>query len=332
MKKAGILVATLCLILIGGSIFFIFYGRAHRTTEATTRQPLEMAGNIEVKEVDVNVKVPGRVSSIRVEEGDEVAAGDELAVLEADNIEAKADLARAAMEAANAQYQKARNGARPQQLQQAKDLMDQAKAGYDLAKTTNDRLEYLYREGVLPKQKLDISRTELEVYRKKYNSAKEQYDMVKEGAQKEDVTSAGALVKQAQAAYEEVQSYLKDATVKAPIDGIITAKNVEPGELVSTGMPVVTISNLRDAWVEVKVQETAIAKLKLGQVIPIRVPAYPGKKFYGKVTFIGSKPSYATEKATQEKGDQDIVAYAVKLKIANDDMQLHPGMTALIKL
>jgi HlyD family secretion protein len=331
MKTAGKIIGVIGVILVVGIGLFLFLN--HCTTVAKAPdQPLEITGSVAVKETDVNVKVPGKVLSIMVDEGQEVTAGEVIAKLEADNIEAKADLTNAVIEAATAQYQKAKNGARPQQLEQAKNLVEQAKAAYDLAKVTYNRLNGLYKEGVLPRQKLDMVKTDFEVSEARLQSAREQYDLVKEGAQKEDVAAANALVKQAQAARAEVQTYLNDTNIKAPIDGIVTMKAVEDGELVSTGMPLVTISNLKDAWVEMKVRETKINQFNLGQTVPVKVVGVPGKVYQGKVTYIAAKPSFATERAYQEKGEKDMVAFAVKIKLNNDNLKLRPGMTATIAL
>lgn len=331
MKKAGMIMLIFIILLLAGSICFVYFNRNAAGIMAIDGAA-EITGSVEARETDVNLKTPGRVSEIRVEEGDAVTAGQVIATVEAENIRAKAELAKAAREAAVAQYRKAKNGARPQQLAQAQDLAGQAKAGYELAQTTYERLEYLFQEGVLPRQKLDIAKTELEVAQSRYNSAKEQYEMVKEGAQAEDIEAAAAVVRQAQAAYDEVQSYLNDAVVKAPVSGVITSKSVESGELVSTGMPLVTISDLQDVWVEIKIRETALAQFSLGSSVPVKVVGVPGKIYHGAVTYIAAKPSFATERAYQEKGERDLVAFAVKIKLDNKDLKLRPGMTAVIVL
>ncbi|MGE5605064.1 MAG: HlyD family secretion protein [Bacteroidota bacterium] len=328
MKTAGKWLGFFLLILAAVIVLLLYISNS----QVTDLQLSELTGSIEAEETDVNVKIPGRVKQMEVEEGDEVSSGQTIAVMEAENIEAKAMLAKAAVEAATAQYQKAKNGARPQQREQARNLMDQAKAGYDLAQSTYNRLERLYKEGVLAEQKLDVARTELEIAEKRYLAAKEQYEMVEEGAQREDLEAAAALVKQAEAAYAEVQSYLKDSTVTAPLAGTITMKAADQGELVSTGMPLVTICNLKNVWVMVKVRETAINQFKIGQVVKVRVIGVPNRIYQGKVTYIAPKPSFATERAYQEKGEKDLVAFSVKIKLDNSDLLLRPGMTAAVNL
>ena len=203
MKNTGKFIGGITFSFLALSGLFLYFNRPTAVAD-NSRQPQEMTGSIEAEEVDVNVKIPGRIEKMLIEEGQEVKDGEVLATLEAEDLEAKQARAKAALDAAVAQYHKAKNGARPQQLSQAKDLMDQAKAGYQLAQATYDRMKQLFTEGVLPQQKLDVAATELEVARTRYNSAKEQYNLVSEGAQKEDIEAAAALVSQAQAAYDEV--------------------------------------------------------------------------------------------------------------------------------
>lgn len=265
MKKAGKWIITLAVLLVIAFLLFLFLNRPVAVNSFTS-QPLEITGNIEATEVDVNVKIPGRVASIDVEEGQDVKADQTIAVMEAENIEAKSH---------------------------------QAKAVLDLAQSTYNRLNQLYQDGVLPQQKLDMARTDL---------------------------------RQAQAACDEVQSYLNDSTVKAPISGMVTSKSVEKGESVSSGMPLVTIINLHDVWANFKIRESAVNQFKIGAKVPIRVIGVPHKAYEGVVTYIAAKPSYATERAIQEKGERDMVAFEVKIKLDNSDSLLRPGMTAVVAL
>ena len=171
---------------------------------------LTVSGVLETNEIDVNVKVGGKLLEIMVEEGDNVKKGDIIATVEAENIEAKLEQAKAllgiaatrveqskiayaaqkeqsesqiqqatgAYSSAKAQLTKAKKGARPQQLEQAKELVVQAKEAYEYTKVTYDRLKKLYDEGVIPQQKIDGAKAELEVSKAKYNTAQQQYDLV----------------------------------------------------------------------------------------------------------------------------------------------------------
>ena len=386
------------MFLIGFMIIGVISFSLLKDTEKKNKDNqdvLTVSGVLETNEIDVNVKVGGKLLEIMVEEGDNVKKGDIIATVEAENIEAKLEQAKAllgiaatrveqskiayaaqkeqsesqiqqatgAYSSAKAQLTKAKKGARPQQLEQAKELVVQAKEAYEYTKVTYDRLKKLYDEGVIPQQKIDGAKAELEVAKAKYNTAQQQYDLVKEGVQKEDISSAEGLVTQAeamvnlanvtklqvsakeqdmiaakeqliqaQAGVNEVMSYLNDSTIKAPVDGTITVKNADNGELVSTGMPVVSISNLKDVWANIKIKESAIANIKIGDTIDVIIPGDNNKVYKGKVTSISSKASYATERATQDKNEKDVVAFTVKIKLDNVDLRLKPGMTATLKL
>ena len=392
MKKKGIV--FLIIFLVAGILAFTLMKNDSEKTQKIKDDGI-ISGVLETDEVDVNVKVAGKILEVKVDEGDNVKKGDIIATVEAENIEAKLEQAKAllgiaatrveqskiayaaqkeqsesqiqqatgAYSSAKAQLTKAKKGARPQQLEQAKELVVQAKEAYEYTKVTYDRLKKLYDEGVIPQQKIDGAKAELEVSKAKYNTAQQQYDLVKEGVQKEDISSAEGLVMQAeamvnlanvtklqvsakeqdmiaakeqliqaQAGVNEVMSYLNDSTIKAPVDGTITVKNADNGELVSTGMPVVSISNLKDVWANIKIKESAIANIKIGDTIDVIIPGDNNKVYKGKVTSISSKASYATERATQDKNEKDVVAFTVKIKLDNVDLRLKPGMTATLKL
>lgn len=395
MKKAGYFI-TLIFFAMVASMFFFYTSKYEKdAVKKSAEAPKIISGVVEADETSINVKVPGKVSKIYVEEGQNVFTGQIIAKIEADNIDAKVQQAKAVLEiakvkqnqaeigykaqmeqsdsqikqakavveAAEAQLNKAKAGARPQQLSQAKEVMEQAKKGYELSKSTYDRLLKLYNEGILPEQKIEMAKTDMEVSENRYNAASQQYDLVKEGAQKEDIQSAEALYNQAKATYalaqttkfqvdaraqdveaakaqvlqakatlDEVNTYVNDSIIKSPVSGTITMKSVNNGEIVSTGMPLVAIANLKSVWINVKVRESELYKYKLGDKIDVSFIGVPDKTYTGKISYISAKPSYATDRATQERGDRDIVAFAVKIKLENKDLKLRPGMTGTINI
>lgn len=392
MKKASYILIVVIVLFALVTILF-FKSNNKNAVKLRVDYPI-IFGSFEAEENDVNVKVPGKVADIYVSEGDEVKAGDKIAVFEAENIKAKVEQARAvysaakdknkqakiayeaqikqsnatilqansALEAANAQLSKVKAGARPQQLTQASLLVEQAKAAYELSKSNYERMEQLAKQNLIAQQKMDFAKTDMDVSKAKYDSAVEQFNLVKEGAQKEDIEAATAVTNQAngavalanaakmqielrkqdieaskaqmmqaEAAVKEAESYLNDSTIIAPISGIITSKNVDKGELVSTGMPVVTISDIKNMWLNLKISENDISKFQYGKEIMVMIPAMGNKEYKGKISYIASKPSFAVEKATPEKGERDVVYFLVKVKIDNSDEKLKPGMTGAVK-
>lgn len=302
-------------------------------------------GIIEAKEVSINSKIPGKIGKIHVEEGMEINAGDLLVEIASEELQAKKEQALALVKAAKAAHEaakgqvkaaksllsKAQNGARDQEIAKAQ-------AYYDLMTATYERVEKLYEKGAVSQQKKDEVKTQLEM-------AKQTLSMAKEGARSEDISSAEALVtqalsmeqaakgklEQAEGGLQEVEAYLKDIKISAPIDGTVTLINADEGELVSTGMSIATITNLKKTWAEVKVKETELDKVFLGQEVNVKVPSFSDEVFKGKVVRINKKPDFATKRATNDNGDFDIISFGVKIEIENNEMVLRPGMTAFVQ-
>lgn len=276
---------------------------------------LIVQGSLKVDEVNLNTKIAGNVEQVLVSEGDEVKAGDLLMTIDSSNLEAKKTQAQGALEAAQAQAEKAANGARSQEVAQAK-------AAYDYAEKTYDRVKELYDQGAVSGNTYDQTLAQ-------YTAAKETYDMAAAGARSEDKMAANALVTQAQGALAEVNSYLEDCKIKAPTDGKVTAVNAEAGELVSTGMPLATLTSSERPWVEVNVKETELSLVHEGAQVKVTLPAYPEQEFTGTVTKISQKPDFATKRATNNNGEFDVLSYAVKVELDNLDVDTYAGMTVM---
>ncbi|WP_157910270.1 HlyD family secretion protein [Petroclostridium xylanilyticum] len=302
-------------------------------------------GVIEAKEVSINSKIPGKIVKLHIEEGKEVKTGDLLVEISSDELKAKEEQAIAQIEAAKAAYeaakgqvaaanatlQKAENGARAQEIAQAQ-------AYYDLMAKTYERVQNLYEKGAVSGQKRDEVATQLEV-------ARQQLSIAQEGARSEDKSGAQALVaqamameqaakgklEQAQAGLQEVQAYLKDTKIISPINGVITAINSDEGELVSTGMPIATVTDLSSTWVEVKVKETDLEKISLNQEVDVKIPGFSDNIFKGKVVRINQKPDFATKRSTNDNGQFDILSFGVKIELENNSKALRPGMTAFVQ-
>lgn len=305
---------------------------------------LTVQGNIETKEININSKIAGKITDIKIKEGDSIKAGQVLITIDNSAYQAKQSqsqaqidaatgqkkAAEAAKQAAEATLQKAQNGARPEEIAQIK-------AQLDLAQTTYDRVKALYDQNFVPKSDLDKAQASLEVL-------KQQYGEAQKGTRAEDIAAAQAQVsqadatiqaydgqiKQAQGGLSEVQSYINDTTITAPVDGTITELNVEVGELVSTGMPLLVVTNTTAPWIECNVKETDLSKVKLNGEVSVKLAAYPNQQFKGKIVRINEKPDFAVKRATNDNGEFDVLSYGVKVELANMDKPLHAGMTATV--
>lgn len=304
----AILVGVIVAVVILAGIF-IYSADAEKNEEQIVQ------GSIETEVTDLNSKIAGNIAAVYVKEGDSVKKGDVLVQIDSTTIEAKLAQAQGARAAAQAQAEKARNGARGEEIAKAK-------AAYDYAQKSYERMKNLLAEEA-------ISQATFDQVEAQYIAAKETYDMAQSGARYEDIEAANALVMQANGAVSEATGYLEDAKIKAPKDGVVTAVNVSEGQLISTGMPLITVTANIDPWVSFDIPETQLSKLKEGQKVKLRVPAYENVEFDGTVANISEKPGFAVKKATNKNGDFDIVSYAVKVEIKPSKHKLYSGMSVL---
>ncbi len=172
--------------------------------------PEIIQGQAEVTEYRVSSKVPGRILEFRVKEGQSVQAGDTLAILEAPDVQAKLEQARAAEAAAQAQNEKALKGARQEQIQAAYEMWQKARAGLAIAEKSYKRVKNLHDQGVMSAQKLDEVTAQRDAAQATEKAAQAQYTMAKNGAEREDKAAAAALVERAKGAVAEVESYIRN--------------------------------------------------------------------------------------------------------------------------
>ncbi|ATW25962.1 HlyD family secretion protein [Candidatus Formimonas warabiya] len=329
-------------------------------------QGLVIKGSVDMEEVDLNTKIPGKVVKIYAEEGQAVQSGKLIAEIDSNQLQAKkaqveaqvrmareavelqkkiadanVEQASGAFEAAQAQLNKAHEGARTQEI-------EQAKAYYEMMQKTYERVQKLYEKGAIPAQKKDEVETQLKV-------AEQQYSLAQEGAREQDVESAQGLANQAAGALSaanasrlqvqlaeqkyqealaglaEVNSLLQDTKIVAPKSGTVVELNCEEGELVSTGMPIATVADLTKIELNLSVYESDLARVALGQKVQVRFAATGDKIFAGTVKRISPKPHFATQRATNNEED-DVLAYEVKVTLENsNNVKVYPGMTAYVQ-
>lgn len=287
-------------------------------------------GQIEVEEYRVSSKVPSRVLRLLVKEGDYVHVGDTLAILDAPDVEAKAQQALGAENAAEAMSDMARAGARKEQIQGAYELWQQAKAGLDIARKSYERVQRLFDEGVVSEQKRDEAYAQYKAYEAQEKAAKSQYDMAQNGARREEKAAAQAQVSRAQGAVNEVNSYRKETIQIAQMEGEVSTIYPKVGELIGAGSPIMTISIINDVWGSFNIREDQLKGMKNGDTFKAYLPAFD-KEIELKVTSIKDEGSYATWKATKSNGQYDMKTFEVKAKPTQKFDGLRPGMSVVIR-
>ncbi len=299
-------------------------------TLAFKSEPEVIQGYVEVSEYRVSSKVPGRVLELRVKEGDYVKVGDTLAILDAPDVKAKLAQAQSAESAASAMDQMANNGARREQINGAFALLQQAKAGLEIAQKSYNRVQRLYDEGVMSAQKRDEAFANYKALEAQVKAAKSQYDMAVNGARREEKLAAAAQVNRAKGAVQEVSSYINETMQIAQKEGEVSDVFPKVGELIGTGSPIMNISILDDMWGTFNVREDQLNGMQVGSTITAFVPAF-NKDIKMKVYYIKDQGSYATWKATKANGQYDLKTFEVKARPIKTFEGLRPGMSLILK-
>ena len=297
---------------------------------ALGRDPEVIQGEMEVEEYRVSGKVPGRILELRVKEGDMVQAGDTLAIIEAPDVEAKMTQAQSAVDAASAMEQMAQNGARREQIQAAAQLVEQAKAGLEIAEKSYNRMKVLFDEEVVSAQKFDEAEAMYKSAQAQLKAAKSQYEMAVNGARTEEKRAASASVGQARGAVQEVTSYIKETVQIAQMAGEVTDVYPKVGELVGTGTPIMSIAVMEDQWATFNIREDQLKDIKVGAELTVRIPALD-KEAKMKVTSMKDKGSFAVWKATKATGQYDQKTFEVKARPSEKIADVRPGMSVILK-
>ena len=312
----GFVLVVIIVAIIG---FFVF-----------DRAPEVIQGQVEVSEYRVSSKVPGRILEIRVNEGDYVHAGDTLAIIDAPEVQAKMQQAQGAEGTAAAMELMARNGARREQVQAAYQLLQQAKAGLEIAEKSYNRVQRLFEEGVMSEQKRDEALASYKALQAQVQAAQSQYDMAVNGARQEERMAAQAQVNRARGAVQEVSAYIDETVQIAQMDGEVSSIYPKVGELVGTGSPIMTISMMNDMWGTFNVREDQLKGMKVGDEFSCFVPAF-GKDIKMKVYHMKDQGTYAVWKATKTNGQYDLKTFEVKARPIETIEGLRPGMSLVIK-
>ena len=297
---------------------------------ALGRDPEVIQGEMEVEEYRVSSKVPGRILELRVKEGYMLKAGDTLAILEAPDVKAKMMQAQNAADAAAALEQMAKNGARKEMIQSAFQLLQQAKAGFEVAEKSYNRIKRLYDDGVVSAQKYDETEAMYKSAQAQVKAAQSQYDMAVSGARLEERQAASATAGQARGAVQEVTSYINETVQIAQMAGEVSDVYPKVGELVGTGSPIMTISVMDDTWATFNIREDQLKGLAVGTEITVNVPALD-KDMKMKVYHMKDKGSFAAWKATKASGQYDQKTFEVKARPAEKLEGVRPGMSVILK-
>lgn len=314
----AVVIATVVIIMIVGIL-------------ALKPQKELITGEADASEYRVSNMVPGHIDTLYVKEGDRVRRGDTLAHIASRQVDAKMLQAEAARSAASAQSRKAQAGARSQQKEMAYQVWQKAKAAEEVYRKSYERVKGLKEKGVVSAQQYDEVEAKYKVAQADCAAAEQQYLMAQEGAQREDIDAAAALVGRAGGAVAEVQSYLDDSYLIAPCDGEVVELFAKVGDLIGTGSPVVSILDMDDSWFFFAVREDRLQDINVGATVQVRIPALGEQTYSCTVRKVQAMASYATWRATKTNGQYDVKSFDVKVVPIGQIEGLKPGMTAILE-
>jgi HlyD family secretion protein len=275
----------------------------------------------------VSFKIPGRVEVRLVDEGELIAAGTLVARLESTELACEVDVRTAETEAAAAALAELEAGSRPEEIAQGEAALDLAQAEADRLRVEFSRQAELYRKNFVSRREYDVTETAYRVAQARVRDARERLTLLRKGPRSEKIAQARARLEQAQQMLALAETRLGYATLLAPLSGVVLSKNVEPGEYVAPGSPVVTVGDLDRPWLRAYIDETDLGRVKLGQEVKVTTDTYPGKHYAGRVSFIASQAEFTPRNVQTEKERVKLV-YRIKVDMPNVNMELKPGMPA----
>lgn len=327
-RKYTVLIAVLFLLIA----VLVGYG----LVVASRPTPVVLQGQMEAQTVDVAAKVPGRVKYIFVKEGDQIQIGTPIMQLDGPEINAKLKQAKAAFEAADAIAKKAEIGARPQEIEMAKQTWQQAQAAAVLGQKTFQRIDNLTKEGLLSHQSRDEAFANFAATRDQAAAAKAQYDMALAGTRPEDKIAALAQARQVGGVVDEAEIAETEAHLKSPVAGEVSSVISKVGGITPQGVPIITVVDLSDQWVVLNVREDYVGQFALGKTFKGRIPALAQNKDADQIIFTvyasSVLPDFATWRATHNSEGFDLKTFEVKARPLAPIEGMRPGMSVLVTL
>jgi HlyD family secretion protein len=321
--KKKILFALLILALAGAGFGY----RSWRLRNGHSPNVVRVSGNIETTDAEVSFKIPGRVVQRLVDEGHPVREGQPIAILDSTELAQQVALQKAELSAAEADLAELLAGNRPEEIEQGRAALAVTKFELERAGADYRRARELYQQGIVSVRDFEIRQADFDVAQAKLRDASERLSLLEEGPRKEKIAQARAHAEAARQALAKALTQLGYTSVASPLTGVVISKNVEPGEYVAAGTPIVTVGDLEHTWLRAYINETDLGRVKLGQPVHVTTDTYPGRVYEGRVSFISPEAEF-TPKNVQTDKERVKLVYRVKIDIANSRLELKPGMPA----
>jgi len=333
MKKRKIIIIAVFAILLIGVGILVYYGQWR-----TQHRELYFSGTIEATQANLAFQASGRVLRVAVNEGQNVVKDQVLAELDRSEFQSRYDQAKATLDKSSRNLEQLstmldiNTKTLPEEVKRAESSVSNARYVMDDARKNNERYEQLFRRRVVSEKERDAVKLNYDTARTRLaegeaSMKQAQSNLKKIDAARQDMEAARSQVQAARAALDQTDIQMQYTQLKAPISGTITSRNVEPGEVVTTGREVLTLSDLSRVDLKIFVDETEIGKVKPGQKVDVRVDTFPDKVYTGYVSFVSPEGEF-TPKIIQTQKERVKLVYLVKVSIPNPNIELKTGMPA----
>lgn len=326
MTRRRLILLALVAALIVAAVATRGFGLMAKKDEG----PLTLHGNVDIREVDLAFRVPGRIARIAVEEGQKVAAGQELAALDTASLDARIGEASAQVEQARAQLAKLQHGNRPQDIGQASARVAAAAAAAQAAEEQYRRRAGLVAPGAISRAVWDQTVADRARARAQLAEARQALSLVRTGSRPEDVAAAGAQLHAAEAARTSAATDLGDTRLAAPLDAVVETRAQEPGAIVQAGQTVLTLAIPRPLRVRAYVSEPDLARIGPGMPVEVTADGNP-RTYRGSIGWISPKAEFTPRSVETENLRTDLV-YRLRIVVANPDDALRQGQPVTIRI
>lgn len=322
-RKRLIAIPILLMVAFGG---WLLWRSQHSVGNG---HELTLYGNVDVREVNLAFNGNQRIVHMLVNEGARVHKGQVLAELDTRYLKAEASRAKAQVAAQEQILAALRAGSRPQQIAQARADVDGAKVDLDNARVNYRRLRELAAKHLASAQQRDDARTTMDAAQARLNALQQTLALAIEGPRKEDITAAADTLKAREAELTLATNALEDAVLKAPADGIIRNRILEPGDMASPQQPVYTLALTDRIWVRAYVSEADLGRIHPGMMAAVTTDSYPDKRYHGTIGYISPTAEF-TPKNIETPKVRTTLVYQVRVYVNDADNQLRLGMPATI--
>jgi len=327
IKRAAVIGAV--VLLVGGTALLIW--RGHRHGE---RGELLLYGNVDLRQIDLPFNGNERIAAVDAQEGDRVRAGQVLARLDSSRLQPQVAKAEAEVAAQQQVVERLQHGNRPEEIAQARANMKAARAEADDARAQYQRVSSLSDRTngrAVSRQDLDAARASLDSTEARLEMNQKGLALEIAGPRKEDIAQAQAQLRSDQAQLALLQQQLDDAQLRAPVDAVVRARLMEPGEMASPQKAVFTLAITDPKWVRAYVDEGNLARIREGLAATVTVDGLPGQSISGWVGFISPVAEF-TPKSVETAELRSSLVYEVRVFVNDPQDRLRLGMPATVHI